>query len=127
MIKADIAKTVAKNVGGVSRREAIGIVDLVFETMKETLGRGETVKISRFGIFTLRDKHARNGYNLHTGEALVIKGRRVVGFKPSPNLIEAMNNPSEVAGPFLDEPLEEDLAVQCDVSEPEPSQPIPLI
>jgi integration host factor subunit alpha len=66
-------------------------VDLVFETMKETLGRGEKIKISGFGNFVLRDKRQRQGRNPQTGEPIVITERRVLNFKASQLLKQALN------------------------------------
>lgn len=59
--------------------------------MKEQLGAGEKLKLSGFGILTVTHKHARRGRNPKTGEAIVIGAHRVVKFKPSPVLINAMN------------------------------------
>jgi nucleoid DNA-binding protein len=66
-------------------------VDLVFETMKETLGRGEKIKISGFGNFVLRDKRQRQGRNPQTGDPIVITARRVLNFKASQLLKHALN------------------------------------
>ena len=61
-------------------------VDQVFEIMKEALERGEKVRISGFGNFTVREKRARRGRNPKTGERMEISARRVVSFKPSGTL-----------------------------------------
>jgi integration host factor subunit alpha len=87
----EIASALYERIGGFSRKEASDLVDLVFETVKETLGRGEGVKISTFGNFNLRDKANRLGRNPQTGESLVITGRRVVSFRTSDTLRERMN------------------------------------
>jgi integration host factor subunit alpha len=72
-------------------------VDLVFETMKETLGRGEKIKISGFGNFVLRDKRQRQGRNPQTGEPITITERRVLNFKASQLLKQALNDEVEGA------------------------------
>lgn len=95
MTKADIAIAVYEKVGGFSKKEAATLVDLVFETMKETLGRGERLKISGYGNFVLRDKHARTGRNPQTGEPITIVERRVLTFKPSQLLKQALNPQAE--------------------------------
>lgn len=92
MTKADIAQLVHDRIGGFSKKEAIDLVDLVFETMKETLGRGERIKISGFGNFVLRDKRTRQGRNPQTGEPILISERRVLSFKPSQILKHALND-----------------------------------
>ncbi len=59
------------------------IVDELFETIAESLERGENVKISGFGSFQVREKRARKGRNPQTGQQMEISARRVVTFKPS--------------------------------------------
>lgn len=89
--KADLAEVVHQRIGGFSKRQASELVNLVFETMKETLGRGEEVKISGYGNFSPRDKHERRGRNPRTGEAMPISERRVLTFKASKVLRAALN------------------------------------
>jgi integration host factor subunit alpha len=91
LTKLEIASALYERIGGFSRKESSDLVDLVFETVKETLGRGECVKVSTFGNFNLRDKANRRGRNPQTGESLVIAGRRVVSFRTSDTLRERMN------------------------------------
>jgi len=91
MTKADIVQTIYSRLGGFSKKEAADLVDLVFETIKETLGRGEKIKISGFGNFVLRDKRRRQGRNPQTGSPIVITERRVLSFKASQLLKQALN------------------------------------
>lgn len=91
MTKSEIVAAVYARVGGFSKKEAADIVELVFETVKETLGRGEKIKISGFGNFVLRDKRQRRGRNPQTGEPLTITERRVLTFKPSQILKSELN------------------------------------
>ena len=91
MTKADIVQAVYSRLGGFSKKESADLVDLVFETMKETLGRGEKIKISGFGNFVVRDKNARAGRNPQTGQEITISARRVLTFKPSQVLKNALN------------------------------------
>ena len=95
MTKADIVQAVHNQLGGFSKKEAADLVDLVFETMKETLGRGEKIKISGFGNFVLRDKRQRQGRNPQTGDPIVITERRVLSFKASQLLKQALNDDVE--------------------------------
>ncbi|MEZ4818788.1 MAG: integration host factor subunit alpha [Bdellovibrionota bacterium] len=62
-----------------------------FEMMKETLERGDNLKISGFGSFLIRDKRSRMGRNPQTGESMEITARRVITFKPSQILRDALN------------------------------------
>ena len=91
MTKAEIVQAVYMRLGGFSKKESADLVDLVFETMKETLGRGEKIKISGFGNFVVRDKNARVGRNPQTGQEITISARRVLTFKPSQVLKNALN------------------------------------
>jgi len=72
-----------------SGKESKALVELFFDTMRSTLAAGEDVKLSGFGNFTLRDKHARPGRNPKTGEMVPISARRVVTFRASQKLREA--------------------------------------
>lgn len=87
MTKADIVERIYKE-AGFSKKEAADLVDLVFKIIKDTLSRGEKVKISGFGNFSIRDKANRVGRNPQTGEAMQISARRVLTFKPSQILKE---------------------------------------
>ncbi|GAB4012325.1 MAG: hypothetical protein Fur0010_08080 [Bdellovibrio sp.] len=87
LTKADIVERVYKE-AGFSKKEAADLVDLVFKIIKDTLSKGEKVKISGFGNFSIRDKATRIGRNPQTGEAMEISARRVLTFKPSQVLKE---------------------------------------
>jgi integration host factor subunit alpha len=106
MTKAEIVQALYARVGGFSKRESADIVDGIFEMLKETLGRGEKVKISGFGNFVLRDKRQRPGRNPQTGDPIKISERRVLTFKASQILKQALNprtdgalDPSDEAAP----------------------------
>ena len=91
MTKADIVEQVYRALKVFSKKEAAVFVDTVFETMKETLERGEKIKISGFGNFEVRDKRARPGRNPRTNEPIVISARRVLTFRASQVLRQALN------------------------------------
>lgn len=91
LTKADIVERVYKE-AGFSKKEAADLVDLVFKVIKDTLARGEKVKISGFGNFSIRDKSTRVGRNPQTGDAMEISARRVLTFKPSQVLKEDVTN-----------------------------------
>ena len=59
--------------------------------MKATLESGETLKISGFGSFVVKQKADRRGRNPQTGEAITIKSRRILTFKPSTVLKSSIN------------------------------------
>lgn len=99
MTKADIIEGVYEKVG-FSKKESAEIVELVFDTVKETLERGDKIKISGFGNFQVREKKARVGRNPQTGMEIEISARRVLTFRPSQVLKSALNShltPEELA------------------------------
>ena len=91
MTKAEIVQALYTRVGGFSKKESADIVDLVFEMMKETLGRGEKIKISGFGNFVVRDKKDRMGRDPQRAVPILIPARRVLTFKPSQVLKNILN------------------------------------
>jgi len=90
MTKADIVERIYEKVG-FSKKEATDVVESIFEIIKGHLEKGEKVKISGFGNFVINAKRPRKGRNPQTGEEIVISGRRVLSFKPSPVLKKATN------------------------------------
>jgi integration host factor subunit alpha len=82
MTKADLADRLYEKVG-LPKKEATAMVETLFESMKNILAEGESLKITGFGTFLVRKKGARKGRNPKTGEELEIEQRRVVTFKPS--------------------------------------------
>lgn len=87
LTKADIVERVYKE-AGFSKKEAASLIDLIFKIIKDTLAKGEKVKISGFGNFSIRDKATRIGRNPQTGQAMEISARRVLTFRPSQVLKE---------------------------------------
>lgn len=90
MTKADIVEAIYEKIG-FSKKESAEIVEMVFDTMKETLERGEKIKISGFGNFVVRAKRPRIGRNPQTGEEIEISARKVLTFRPSQVLKAALN------------------------------------
>lgn len=91
MTKADLVEAVYHRLDGFSKKESADIVESIFETMKETLSRGDKIKISGFGNFEVKHKNKRPGRNPQTGEQIIITERRVLKFKPSQVLKNALN------------------------------------
>ena len=85
LTKAEIADLLFEKVG-LNKREAKDMVEAFYEEIRAQLERGESVKLSGFGNFQLRDKPQRPGRNPKTGEDIPITARRVVTFNPSQKL-----------------------------------------
>lgn len=90
LTRADLADAIHRDIG-VSRQESAQLVEAVLDMISETLIKGETVKLSSFGSFQLRDKNGRVGRNPKTGEEVPIEPRRVLVFKPSQVLKERID------------------------------------
>lgn len=85
LTKAELAELLFEQVG-LNKREAKDMVDTFFGEIRDALERGESVKLSGFGNFQLRDKPQRPGRNPKTGEEIPISARRVVTFHASQKL-----------------------------------------
>lgn len=90
MTKADIVERIA-NGNGFTKAESMDLVDTVLDIMKDTLANGDILKVSGFGSFIVKEKDDRRGRNPQTGEEITINARRVLAFKPSTILKNAMN------------------------------------
>jgi integration host factor subunit alpha len=88
--RADLADAVYRAVG-LSRAESASMVEVVLGEISDTIAAGETVKLSSFGSFLVRDKTERVGRNPKTGVEVPIAPRRVIVFKAS-NVLKAHIN-----------------------------------
>ncbi|WP_246012034.1 integration host factor subunit alpha [Hydromonas duriensis] len=94
LTKAELAELLFAQVG-LNKREAKEMVEAFFEEIRNALERGELVKLSGFGNFSVRDKASRPGRNPKTGEMVPIAARRVVTFHASQkfkNAVEGVTN-----------------------------------
>jgi integration host factor alpha subunit len=95
LTKAELAEMLFDNVG-LNKREAKDMVETFFDEIRGSLERGESVKLSGFGNFQLRDKPQRPGRNPKTGEEIPISARRVVTFHASQKLKDLIDDPDMV-------------------------------
>ena len=82
LTRMDLNEAVFREVG-LSRNESADLVESVLNHISDAMVKGEQVKISSFGTFSLRDKSARVGRNPTTGAEAPIAPRRVLTFRPS--------------------------------------------
>lgn len=82
LTRADLAEAVFRKIG-LSRTESASLVEMILEEICSTIAKGESVKISSFGSFLVREKNERIGRNPKTGQEVPILPRRVAVFKPS--------------------------------------------
>ena len=85
LTKAELADLLFEKVG-LNKREAKDMVEAFFDEVRLALEKGDSVKLSGFGNFQLREKPQRPGRNPKTGEEIPITARRVVTFKPGQKL-----------------------------------------
>jgi len=93
--KAELADALFERLG-LNKREAKEMVDAFFDEIRLALERGESVKLSGFGNFQLRDKPQRPGRNPKTGEEIAITARRVVTFHASQKLKSTVSRSQDV-------------------------------
>jgi len=91
MTKIDIIQNVCDRLGFL-KKDSARIVESVFDIMKDELAKGDKVKISGFGNFVVKDKNSRRGRNPQTGAEIEISARRVLTFKSSQVLKQALNS-----------------------------------
>ncbi|MBT1077180.1 integration host factor subunit alpha [Geobacter grbiciae] len=91
MTKADLADRIQEKIS-CQKKEAVELVELVMETLKDAIVTEGHVKISGFGNFAVRQKADRTGRNPQTGEAITISSRKVLTFKPSLILKNRINH-----------------------------------
>lgn len=85
LTKAEISEALSTSLG-INKRDAKEMVESLFEEMRQALEKGDSIKVSGFGNFDLRDKNERPGRNPKTGQDVAITARRVVTFKPGQKL-----------------------------------------
>ena len=90
LTRSDLSEAVYREVG-LSRTESADLVESILAHLSDALVDGDTVKISSFGTFSVREKGARMGRNPKTGEEVPIEPRRVLVFRPSHILKEKIN------------------------------------
>ncbi len=89
--RAQLGEAVYQEVG-LSRNESAELLEAVLSQISDALARGETVKISSFGTFSVRQKGQRIGRNPKTGEEVPILPRKVLVFRPSQVLKNRVND-----------------------------------
>ncbi len=94
LTRADLMEAVFTAVG-LSRNDSAQMVEDILDEVCHALMRGETVKLSSFGTFQVRQKSQRVGRNPKTGDEVPIAPRRVLVFRPS-HVLKAQINGEEV-------------------------------
>ena len=96
MTKAELVEDVARE-AELTKKDAERLVEIVFESIIETLNQGEKIELRGFGSFRVRERGARRGRNPKTGDPVSIPAKRVPYFKPGKELKELINDESPAA------------------------------
>jgi integration host factor subunit alpha len=99
-----LAEAVRRKIG-LSRSESRVLVEQVLDQICDCLARGEPVKLTGFGVFTIRQKGERLGRNPRTGEPAPISARRIIWFKAANVLKQRINSSKRVDNDVPDLPL----------------------
>ncbi|MGV0165960.1 HU family DNA-binding protein [Bacillus velezensis] len=89
MNKTEFVGEVAEKLG-VTKKEAAPKVEAVFNVIIEALTKGESIKIPGVGTFEVRERAARKGRNIQTGEEIEIPASKAVKFKPAKALKDSV-------------------------------------
>lgn len=89
MTKADMIDVVASRVE-LTKRQAMQVVDLIFDEIESALRKGDRVALTPFGSFVVRSRKAREGRNPKTGEKINIPARNVPAFVAGKSLKDAV-------------------------------------
>ncbi len=94
LTKASLVDKISSQMG-IKKHDSTDLLEGVIAIIKSTLETGESLKISGFGTFDVRQKKDRKGRNPATGESLIIEARKIVTFKPSKMLNKKINASDE--------------------------------
>jgi integration host factor subunit beta len=97
MTKAELVDEVARVVQ-LTKKQAETIVNIVFDSIVESLRAGQKIELRGFGSFRLRSRKSRTGRNPKTGEKVEVPSKKIPYFKPGKELKELINKGLEVTG-----------------------------
>jgi integration host factor subunit beta len=96
LTKADLIEEVLR-ITELPRKESETIVETIFDSIIESLQKGEKIEIRGFGSFRTRQRRGRVGRNPKTGEKVEVPPKQIPFFKPSKELKDFVNNSAEAA------------------------------
>ena len=104
MTKAELVDEVARVVG-LTKKQAETIVNIVFDSIVESLRAGQKIELRGFGSFRLRSRKSRTGRNPKTGEKVEVPSKKIPYFKPGKELKELINREVEAPAPPASTPV----------------------
>lgn len=90
MNKNELVAAVAEK-ASLSKQDAVGAVDAVFESMQEAMAKGDDIRLVGFGTFSVSHRAASKGRNPSTGAEVDIPARNVAKFAPGKGLKDSLN------------------------------------
>lgn len=91
MNKSELVEALA-NAKDLTYKKSEEIVNLIFDSMTETLANGDRIEIRGFGSFVVKDYKAYMGRNPKTGEVIEVKPKKLPFFKVGKELRERVNS-----------------------------------
>ncbi|MFH2012960.1 MAG: integration host factor subunit beta [Pseudomonadota bacterium] len=86
MTKSQLVEKLSENLTSITKKEVKLIVDIIFDSMIDSLKKGERIEIRGFGSFKVKERNARNGRNPKTGIIVSIPNKKTIFFKPGKEL-----------------------------------------
>ena len=90
MLKRDLVEKTTANLNGYLKKDISKAVDIIIETMSESLDEGNRIEIRGFGSFSVRKRKERQTKNPKTGKIMNIPPRKTLHFAMSKSLKEAL-------------------------------------
>ncbi len=90
MLKRDLVDEITNNLDGFLKKDISQAVDIILDTMADSLDEGQRVEIRGFGSFSVRQRKARQTKNPKTGKVMDIPPRKTLHFTMSKSLKEAL-------------------------------------
>ncbi len=91
MTKSALIDRVTEKVEGLTRKQTEIIIDTIFDSIKDTIAKGEKIELRGFGNFRLKQRRPRKARNPKTGNSVDVPAKRVLYFKVGKALKDALN------------------------------------
>jgi integration host factor subunit beta len=92
MTKSELIEKLNGAEGSMSRQQAESVVNVIFDSMAQSLQDGEKIEIRGLGSFTIRERNSRVARNPKTGDAVEITAKKIPFFKTGKELRERVDN-----------------------------------
>ena len=93
MIKSELVQRISEQNPHLYQRDVENIVNAILGEIIAAMARGDRVELRGFGAFSVKHRDSRVGRNPQTGQEIEISARRVLTFRPSQVLKNALNKP----------------------------------